>query len=183
MERLQKEFELKVRWIHFPLHPETPDEGRTLEQLFAGRGINVSAAQTRMAGLMAAEGLPYGDRTMTFNSRLAQEIAAWAVEETGNEAIHGALFRAYFVEGQNLADVSVLLSVIRSLGLPMDEAKDVLETRRFRAAVDRDWQRSAEQRVTGVPSFLAGLRWLEGAQPYEALKHLVTVAGAKPRLA
>jgi hypothetical protein len=33
IDQLQKEFDIQVRWIAFPLHPETPDEGLTLEEL------------------------------------------------------------------------------------------------------------------------------------------------------
>jgi len=46
------------------MHPETPAEGQTLAQLFAGRPIDLPAAQAHMKKLMAAEGLPYGNRTM-----------------------------------------------------------------------------------------------------------------------
>jgi hypothetical protein len=38
---LQSEFKIDVHWTAFPLHPETPPEGRTLEELFAGRPINI----------------------------------------------------------------------------------------------------------------------------------------------
>ena len=53
--------------MHFPLHPETPDEGQTLEELFAGRDYDIDAAYRRMKGLMDAEGLDYGQRTHTYN--------------------------------------------------------------------------------------------------------------------
>jgi hypothetical protein len=63
-----------VKLTHFPLHPDTPEEGLTLEQLFVGLPMDIPAAKTRMARLMADEGLPYGDRTMTYNSRLADHF-------------------------------------------------------------------------------------------------------------
>ena len=63
----------------------------------------------RMQGLMAAEGLPYGRRTHTYNSRLAQELAKWADSQPGFEAIHDLLYKAYFVDGRNVGDPEVLI--------------------------------------------------------------------------
>ena len=69
-------------------------EGQSLEQLFAGRGMDLDAMFARMKGLMDEEGLDYGQRTHTYNSRLAQELGKWAETQTGGEAIHDAMNRA-----------------------------------------------------------------------------------------
>jgi hypothetical protein len=65
VDRLRIAFEIEVVYRHFPLHPDTPAEGLTLEELFAGRNIDIPEAKARMAALMVQEGLPYGDRTNT----------------------------------------------------------------------------------------------------------------------
>ena len=132
-----------------------------------------------MTGLMADEGLDYGDRTMTYNSRLAQELAHWAVTQPGGDAIHDALFRGYFVDGRNLARIETLAEIAGQVGLSSDEASDVLVSRRFQQAVDVDWQRSVEMGVTGVPTFVTGNRAVVGAQPYDMLEKLILEAGAK----
>ena len=172
---------MQIRWIHFPLHPETPEEGRSLQELFAGCNVDVGAMQAQMRERMAAEGLPYGERTMTYNSRLAQELGKWADTQPGGEAIHDALFRAYFVDVKNIASPEVLLEVAESVGLPREEAKQVLETRSFKQAVDEDWAKSHQYGVTGVPTFVAGGHGVVGAQPYETLERLVQQAAANPR--
>src|SRR5690348_399790 len=122
---------------------------------------------------MAAEGLPYGNRTMTYNSRLAQELGSWAQTQPGGEAIHDALFRAYFVDGKNIGDVDVLLDLAKKIGLDEAKAREVLEQRTFKSAVDADWAKSRAYGVTGVPTFVAGGYGVVGAQPYEALESLV----------
>jgi len=159
--------------VHFPLHPDTPSEGKSLEALFAGRGYDIPKMQAQMRARMAAEGLPYGDRKMTFNSRLAQELASWAVSQPGGEAIHDALFRAYFVDGKNIGDPDVLVELAKSVGLSADEAREVIDTRSHKAAVDADWEKSREYGVTGVPTYVVGDRGVVGAQPYETLEALV----------
>ena len=167
--------------MHFPLHPDTPAEGTSIEELLRGRDIDVRAAQNRLRALMDAEGLPYGSRTHTYNSRLAQEVAKWAETKLEGEAIHDALFKAYFVDGRNIGDSAVLVDVARSVGLPASEAADVLKERRYRAGVDADWAKSREYGVTGVPTFVSGGHGVVGAQPYEALVQLLRQRNATPR--
>ena len=180
-DRLKAAYEIEFQYTLFPLHPDTPDEGRSLEQLFAGRCLDIEAAQTRLAGLMAEEGLPYGQRTMTYNSRLAQELAKWAETRDGGAAIHDALYQAYFVDGRNIAQIDNLMAVVRQLGLPEDEAREMLASRRFRAAVDADWERCRDFGITAVPTFVVGNDAVVGAQPYETLESLVVRAGVTKR--
>jgi predicted DsbA family dithiol-disulfide isomerase len=134
-----------------------------------------------MATLMAEEGLPYGERTHTYNSRLAQEVGKWADAEGHGDAFHEAMFHAYFVAGRNISDVETLAQIAESVGLSADEARTVMAERRFRAAVDADWQRSRDYGITGVPTFVANGRGVVGAQPYEILERLVVLAGGTPR--
>lgn len=171
IEKLKENYPLKIRWIHFPLHPETPQEGRSIAELFAGRDIEPMRA--RMKALMAEAGLEYGDRTHTYNSRLAQELGKWGDSKPGGEAIHDALYRAYFVDARNIGDIGELVSIAESVGLDGTEARRVIENREFKDAVDEDWQRSRDTGVTGVPTFYANDLVVVGCQPYESLEKFV----------
>ena len=180
IEKLKAEHHVKVEWVHFPLHPDTPPEGRALADLFAGRSADQrKAMHAQMKARMDAEGLPYGERTMTYNSRLAQELGKWADTQPGGEAIHDALFRAYFVEARDISQPTVLLQIAEQVGLPVEAAREALEKRTFKDAVDADWNLSREYGITGVPTFVAGRHGVVGAQPYEALEQLVRKASAE----
>ena len=169
-------------WTQFPLHPDTPPEGLPLEALHPERTPEQRAAgQARMKGLMEAEGLPYGDRSHTYNSRLAQELSKWADAQPGGAALHDALFRAYFAELRNIAQPDVLVDVAASVGLSGEEARTVLEARTFADAVDQDWLRSRSIGVTGVPTFVIDMHGVVGAQPYEVLEQFVQEYGRKER--
>jgi len=181
IEKLKQAFEVETRLVHFPLHPETPVEGRSMAELYAGRNVDPEAIYARMKTLMDAEGLPYGRRTHSYNSRLAQELGKWADTQPGGEAIHDALYRAYFVEARNIGDPEILVEIARSVGLPADEARAVLAERRFKDAVDADWTKSHAYGVTGVPTFVAARYGVVGAQPYEVLVQLLEKAGAGRR--
>jgi predicted DsbA family dithiol-disulfide isomerase len=152
-----------------------------MAELYAGRNVDPEAMYARMKALMDAEGLPYGRRSHTYNSRLAQELGKWADTQPGGEAIHDALYRAYFVEARNIGDPEVLVEIAQSVGLPPDEARTVLAERRFKEAVDADWAKSRAYGITGVPTFVAARYGVVGAQPYETLAQLLEKAGAERR--
>ena len=187
IEKLKRNYEVLVELVHFPLHPETPPEGLSLEALFGPDAAARRKRQARMKGLMHAEGLPYGERTHTYNSRLAQELGKWADSrgDGGGDggAIHDLLYKAYFVDGRNIGDSGVLIQIAQAAGLPADEARRVLAERSFREAIDGDWESSRRIGVTGVPTFAAAGQGVVGAQPYEVLEQLLDAAGAKRRAA
>jgi len=158
IEKLKQNYNIKINTIYFPLHPETPDEGRRLDDLF-GPDTDISGIMRHLKMLMDAEGLPFGEgRYMTFNSRLAQELAKWA-EEKPERLVRSA----------------------EQVGLPVDEARDVLEQRAMQAAVDADWRYALSVGVSAVPTFAVGLKGMAGARSYEQLAQFLEHVGASKR--
>ena len=145
----------------------------TLEELFAGRPVNMEEIKARLRKVAQELGLPLGDRQKTYNSRLAQELAKWAEEKGKGEEFHDAVFRAYFVDGINIAKIEELASLAKTVGLSVKEAKKVLEGRTHGKAVDSDWKKSHQLGITAVPTFVINQRAVVGAQPYEVLEHFL----------
>lgn len=172
-DRLQQEYGIELRWSVFPLHPETPTEGIELSELFAGREAMISDMQARLLQAAAAEGLPLVERTRTYNSRLAQELGKWAESKNQGDRFRHAVYRAYFVEGTNIALVDELVRIAATAGLPTEEARAVLAERSFATAVDLDWQRAAEMRITAVPTHLCGGKRLAGFASYDDFVRLI----------
>jgi predicted DsbA family dithiol-disulfide isomerase len=181
VERLKEEYEIGIRWIAFPLHPETPEEGMSLEELFKGRGIDLPASMGRLEKVATELGLPWGRRTRTYNSRRAQELGKWAEASGQGDEFHMAVFHAYFADGRNIADISVLKEIVGKIGLDGRTAELVLAEKTFKEAVDHDWEYSRTCGITAVPTFMVDGRRVIGAQPYQALADLVTAAGGKIR--
>jgi predicted DsbA family dithiol-disulfide isomerase len=181
IEKLKQTYAIDTQLVHFPLHPDTPVEGREMAGWYAQRGLDPEAMYQRMKTLMDIEGLPYGKRTHSYNSRLAQELGKWADTQPGGEAIHDMLYRAYFVDSRNIGDPDILIEIAERVGLSGDEARKVLDERRFKDAVDADWRKSSAYGVTGVPTFVAARYGVVGAQPYDVLVQLVEKAGATKR--
>jgi predicted DsbA family dithiol-disulfide isomerase len=183
IEKLEREYDIQLEYINFPLHPDTPAEGISLAKMFGGDTLRIRTSQDRMRQLAAAEGLPMSARTMTYNSRLAQELGVWAVEKGKGPAFHNAAFRAYFVDGKNISDAGVLAALAASVGLDSTAARAVVEQRTYRKAVDDQWNRSYAAGVNAVPTFEAGAQRIVGAQPYERLAQMLEAAGARKRTA
>ena len=47
---------MDIVWIAFPLHPEIPEEGLTLEELFRGRSVDVDDMMARLRRVAQQEG-------------------------------------------------------------------------------------------------------------------------------
>ena len=69
---------MQFKWTVFQLHPETPESGLELAELFAARDFNITAMQQRVVAVAAEVGLPIKPRSRTFNSRRAQELGKLA---------------------------------------------------------------------------------------------------------
>jgi predicted DsbA family dithiol-disulfide isomerase len=181
VEKIRETYDVDIQTVHFPLHPDTPMEGLSLEQLFAGRDVDLDAMYEGMKARMDEEGLPYAKRTHTYNSRLAQELGKWADTQAGGDAIHMKLYEAYFVDGRNIGDADLLVEIAEGVGLDGAAAREVLDKRTFSNAIDADWEKSRQYGVTGVPTYVADAKGVVGAQPFEVLEQLMDAAGASKR--
>ena len=118
-------------------------------------------------------GVDIGDRHKTYNSRLAQELGKWAESKSKGDEFHLAAFKAYFINGHNIAKIPILVDIAKSVNLSEKEAQTVLEKRSFSQAVSSDWRRAIEMEIRAVPTFLFNSQSLTGAQKYETLDQLM----------
>ena len=154
----------------------------TLDELFAGRPINVDQVLQHLNKVAAELGLPFGERKKTYNSRMAQELGKLAEQKGYGEKYHKAVFKAYFVDGLNIGLDSTLLELGKSIGLSQADIRDTLANRSYKEAVDGDWNQSYLMGVTAVPTFVINGMSLVGAQTYEKLVQLVKTGWAKQRV-
>ena len=173
IEKLREEENVTVSWSYFPLHPETPMEGKSLKELFRGREDAIEGFYQQIKSIAESYDLPYSKRDMTYNSRLAQELGAWADTQENGEQLHDALYRAYFVENQNIAEVDVLLNLVRQAGLDEVKAQEVLTNRLMSPTIDQHWQRAQSMGLSGVPTFVCDELFVVGHQQFEVLMRFV----------
>lgn len=168
---MKKEYEVAVRWTAYPLRPDTPEEGLSLEQVFLGKDINEMNARLKKAANEV--GLPFCYRTMTYNSRLAHELSKWAELKGSDDEFRNAVFKAYFVDRKNIGKIQILIELVKALGLSQQEAEKVIETGAFKDAVDSDWSRSLQVGPEYIPSLMINGQLLVNPQKYELYEQLM----------
>ncbi len=182
VEQLRRNYDLAIKWVAFPLHPEISEDGLTLEELFPGRSAaEIEKTKLRLKEVAQGLRLPMGEREKSYNSRLAQELAKWAESQGEGDCFHEAVFRAYYVDGRNIGKIDELVRIATSVGLPEKEARTVLEQGTYKKDVDLDWACSHQLGVTAVPTFVIGERAVVGAQPYEVLEQFLKSCGVSKK--
>ena len=152
-----------------------------MEELFAGRNIDIDQMMDHLKQVASKLGLPLGERKKTYNSRLAQELGKFADLKGKGDEFHKAVFRAYFVNGQNIGKTSILVELAESIHLNGKDTQKIIQDRTYKDAVDLDWKRSYELGVTAVPTFLLNNQRLVGAQNFETLEKLLLSNNVKKR--
>jgi predicted DsbA family dithiol-disulfide isomerase len=114
-------------------------------------------------------------------SRAAHEAAAFARVQGRFDALHVALFQAFFVDGHDLADHDVLVELAKAVGLDGDELRRALVQGRHRDEVLAYEAMARRLGLSGVPALVVhhadkpverGLL-VQGAQPFEVLQAAV----------
>lgn len=158
----------------FDLHPEYPPEGilrSTLQQKY-GKGFH-----DRVAGMIDAAGLPHTAPEVSPRSLGALQLAERARDEGALDAVHDRLFRAYWAEGADIGDSSVLRSLATEAGLDPDTVASPDLAERVR----RSTELAAGIGVTGVPAWLIDRKMLvPGAQPHEVFDDVLRKLGYSP---
>lgn len=104
------------------------------------------------------------------SSRLALIGAKFAEAHGQGEAYHGAIFRAYWQQGERIDDPAGLTDHAVALGLPGRAFAAALSDPVWDAAVQADIDQAHAYGLSGVPALVfAGKYLVSGAQPYPVL--------------
>ena len=143
--------------------------------MFKNKGVfaDIDKIMNGLKTTAAKFGLEYGNRTMTYNSRIAQEVGLWAQTKGRGHQFHMNVFKAYFVQGLNIGQKEIVIDLIKSSDLDPIKGRKIIETGEFSTHVDAEWELSRAKGVTAVPTFFFGSNRLVGAQSYEALQKLI----------
>jgi predicted DsbA family dithiol-disulfide isomerase len=178
--------EVTVMWRSFELDQEAPRtaEGSAAERLAAKYGMSVERAEglhAEMTERAAAEGLEFHfDRARGGNTFDAHRLIHLAATYGQQAAAQERLMRAYFSEGEAIADPETLVRLAADVGVDPDEARDVLSTDRFSDDVREDELLASRLGVQGVPFFVLNRRYgVSGAQPPEVLVQALDQAWAE----
>jgi len=106
-------------------------------------------------------------------TRLAHEAAAWARANGQADALHDAIFRAFFERSADIGQIEVLADLAANVGLDSADLKHSLALHTHLPEVLADEQQAQNYGLTGVPAFIWNGRGLVGVQTDKNLERLV----------
>jgi len=161
----------QVHWNPFQLNPDMPTEGRDRAAYRTwkfGSAEKAAALDQRITDAAAAVGLAFRTDLMTRtpNTIDAHRLIWFAGQNGDQDAAMESVFKAYFIEGRDIGDHSVLTDCAVEAGLPRQAVADFLAGDLARTEMRAADQAAREAGVSGVPSFfLDGYSLFSGAMP------------------
>jgi predicted DsbA family dithiol-disulfide isomerase len=158
-----------VRWRPFELNPEMPKGGvdrRAYRSAKFGSWQHSQALDAQVAAAGRSEGLVFNHDKMerTPNTVDAHRLIWLAGRQGKQDDVVEGVFAAYFNEGRDVGDPSVLADVGASVGLDRARILAMLTADEGQAEVRSELQRAVNLRVSGVPTVLVdGVALFSGA--------------------
>ena len=178
--------EVTVTYRSFELDPGAPTErtGSHTEHLARKYGITAERAE-QMHAQMTAVGIGEGidfrfDLIRGGNTFDAHRLLHLARDLDRQLPLKELLLQATFTQGQPIADHDVLVRVAGEAGIPIEDARAVLDSDKYADAVRADEQQAAQYGISGVPFFVVGGKYgVSGAQPSDVLVQVLERAYAE----
>lgn len=172
-----------VRWHPFQLNPDLPPDGTDrkayLEAKFGGpERAKEIYARVGAAGRNAGLNLNFDGILKQPNTLAAHALIAYAQSvDDGRygDAVAERLFSAYFVNGEFIGDVEVLVAIAVECGLNAEATRAVLTEPATLEQIAAQDASVRQQGITGVPFFVFNQKIaLSGAQPPEVMLDAMT---------
>ncbi len=170
VEKLQAEYDIEVEWKNYEIHPNIPKDG--VPKSFLGKNY-LKTVEENVRLLAELEKLEIKSNSFISNSHLALESSEFAKEKGVFGSFHKKVFEAYFMEGRNIGDKSVILDIAQELGLNTDELSSSLDEHRYHGRLQEVRMEKTRLGVIGTPTFIVGKRQLAGLPSYDVLRQLV----------
>jgi len=174
----------EISWRSFLLNPEIPPEG--LERsIYLIKKFGSESRVRRIYGAIADAGLSVEidfafDRICTTpNSVDSHRLILRAQEQGLGERVVEDLYSAYFLDGLDIGDKSLLTRIGANNGLDPDALEHYLQTEEDVSGIYDENARAHRLGVNGVPAFVFNNNWvISGAQEPQVLARMLDAANA-----
>ena len=171
---------VEVEMKSFQLDPSAPKKsiGDTQTRFADKYGISFARAGLQIEAISKMgrdEGLDFNYATTLFTNTMdAHRLTKLAQSKNDSaltERIIENLFRAYFTDNKELADVELLQNIGEQSGLSQDEVKNLLSSDQFEEQVKQDELEAFERGIHGVPFYLIGDKYtISGTQNSDLMR-------------
>jgi predicted DsbA family dithiol-disulfide isomerase len=182
LSRFDGRADVTVVWRPFQLDPRAPATPTPVADAYARKFGGPEAAMQiidKMTATAAGEGLDFhldiAQRANTFD---AHRLIDYAARHGRQGAMKERLLQAYFSDGKDIADRSVLTELAADTGLDGDDAARFLASDEGQAELREELLQGLERGVSAVPTFIFENTWaVPGAQDADTMvRVLQTVA-------
>ena len=154
------------------MHPEIPPEGRDRDEVLPP--AYRAQIESGLARLSAQVGLELHHHRRLINSRPALQAAEFARAAGLFDAMHRALFEAYWLKGRDVSDLGVLREIGTRLGLDVDAMEGAVRANVYGDYLDARRAEALDLLISGIPAHVIADRYLVmGAQPYEVFEQVM----------
>jgi predicted DsbA family dithiol-disulfide isomerase len=167
--------EVEVVYRSFELDPGYPKDRHetTLAMLSGKYGMSEAdarAAESRIAGLAAAEGLGFEPVRPVGNTFDIHRVLHLGLAKGVQADLVRAVDQAYFAQGRPVFDPDVITGIAAEAGLDADLTEDVIDGDAYAEQVREDELQARQLGITGVPFFVFDMALgVSGAQSTEVL--------------
>ncbi|MEH6443175.1 MAG: DsbA family oxidoreductase [Oceanospirillaceae bacterium] len=166
-----------ISWEPFELNPTMPVEGQDIvEHITEKYGISVAQTEQNRA-MIQQRGLDLGyefsnrDKGRIYNTFDAHRLLFWAKQFGKQTELKLALFDLYFQQSGDPSNHQQLLTVIGSVGLDIEQAKQILNSTQYEPEVRERQSFYRSQGVDSVPAVIINDKHLiSGGQPAEVFE-------------
>jgi len=180
-DRMAREFAVEVEWVPFELHPDIPPEGQVRDEALKHRQAPMRA---RIEVLAEAGNLPLQTNQYRSNAHNTLEAGEWAREKGPEtfDAVHRAIFHAYFAAGKNVSTIDQVVEAIEAADVETPGLRDALEGGTYKQRVDELTQLARQNGINGTPTFIFEDQFMvSGAQEWPVFADALTRLGVPRR--
>ena len=168
-----------IEWHPFQLNPTMPKDGMDrreyLEAKFGGQkeaievysNIDKTATETGLS-------LNFGGIKRTPNTIDAHRLIHWAGIEGRQNSIIDRLFKAYFQEGRDISEHSVLTRIASAAGMDQDVVRSLLKSDADKEDIKARDIDARKRGIQGVPAFVVANEYvIQGAQTIDIWDNII----------
>lgn len=169
------QLEVLVRWHPFQLDSTLPKSGKDRQQYLSDKfggmeRANAFYSQIKAAGTEEGIRFAFDDIKLSPNTLDCHRLILWSRADDLQDEVVERLFKAYFLDGEDLTNAATLVRISDEAGMQSDLVEQLLETETDLDKVTAQIENAVKSGVSGVPCFIIDGRFvLAGAEKAETI--------------
>ena len=156
--------DVDFHFLPFELNPNIADVGESIASFFSRQmGWNerkLLAYQRSLVTTAAKAGvcIDFSKRTHYYNTRNAHLLMHWAERFNKQTELNEHLIKAYFKDGQDISNLTVLLNIAEELGFERQKANTALTSTELNQELGQELDKKASRykafNISSIPAFI-----------------------------